>query len=174
MDTKKDRNNRIVGGVVLIAIGIVALVATFFESGTLWLYILPIIGAILLVWGILARQPGPLIPGCILSGIGWALVLGDPELIGVQSEVSGSLFLIILGAGFLAIPLFTGLLTSETHWWGLIPGGIITLVGAISFFGEEGWRILSWWPLILVGIGLYVLVRVFTHREDKEPRIETK
>jgi hypothetical protein len=174
MEMKESRNNRIVGGVVLIAIGVISLMATVLDIGELWLYILPALGAILLIWGILARNPGPMIPGCIISGVGWALVLGDADLIGVNSEFSGALFLIVLGLGFLAIPLFTGLFSPETHWWGLIPGGIIALVGVASYFGEDVWQIFSWWPLILVFIGGYILFRVFTGRDEKEPEIETK
>jgi cytosine/uracil/thiamine/allantoin permease len=59
--------------------------------------------------------------------------------------------------------LFTALFAKGTHWWALIPAGIIALIG----FGALGNTIATGaleyleyvWPVGLMAFGLYLIVR---------------
>jgi uncharacterized protein (DUF486 family) len=68
---KKEKD--IVGGIILLGIGLFFLVNQFvnFNFGDLGMFFLPLLGAMFLVWGIVTREGGLMIPGGILSGIGW-------------------------------------------------------------------------------------------------------
>jgi hypothetical protein len=77
--------------------------------------------------------------------------------------------LVALGGGFLAIWVVSLVLRlAEHHWWPLIPGGILSVVGVLVMAGGEARRLLEWWPIILVLIGVVILIQAFTSR--REPR----
>ncbi|MEO8287751.1 MAG: hypothetical protein ABI670_15085 [Chloroflexota bacterium] len=88
---------------------------------------------------------GFLIPGAILSGIGLGVLLEN--LPGINFLFGGDITAITLGLGFCTIWFF-----ERKHWWALIPGGIILLGGLSSIF-----RVGALWPLVLIGLGLYLL-----------------
>src|SRR5690348_16600287 len=70
-------DQRLIAGVVLIVFGMLMLLATFTNSSILGLSILPILGVLFIVWGLLARLPGPMIPGGILTGLGLGILLSQ-------------------------------------------------------------------------------------------------
>jgi hypothetical protein len=80
--------------------------------------------------------------------------------------------MIIFGLGFASITLFTAFFADETHWWALIPGGIIATIGIAILSGGFMLTMLEWagklWPLILVAIGIQVI------RESRRPKITEK
>jgi predicted membrane protein len=53
--------------------------------------------------------------------------------------------------------------TPKPHWWPLIPGGIMAVIGAGLLFGGvfmQGLTLLGQiWPIFLILLGLYVLFR---------------
>jgi len=69
-----------------------------------------------------------------------------------------------LGAGFVAIFLIALVYEKQSHWWPLIPGGIL-LVTAFSI-GDELMNFLfsGGWPLVLVIIGVVIVIGSFTKR----------
>jgi hypothetical protein len=153
------------GGLILVAIGLIALVSQFvtvdipFNMGLL---IVPGLGALFLVWGILTRNAGLMIPGGILSGVGWGIYAITGPFSVWQGDNEGGVFLIFLGLGFGLITLVTAVFAEETHWWALIPGGIIAFVGASILFGGALLTVLAFvgklWPLALILIGISILV----------------
>ncbi len=164
---KQPSNTNLIGGLILIAIGLFALltqVVSFDQFGfaNLGLYFVAGLGAIFMLAGIATREPGFFIPGGILSGIGWGIVLTAGSLGEASGIESGSLFMIAFGFGWFTIPLFTAIFTQETHWWPLIPGSIMILIGLAV--GLEGvfLTLLTLlgrvWPLFLVFAGLAMLV----------------
>ncbi len=90
---------------------------------------------------------GFLIPGAILSGIGIGQFISDLPGTDLLFGGNGAITAITLGLGFCAIWFF-----ERMHWWALIPGGIILLGGLSSIF-----RVGALWPLVLIGLGLYLL-----------------
>jgi hypothetical protein len=62
-----------------------------------------------------------------------------------------------------AIPFFVVYARDRSHWWALIPGGIMAIV-ALSFLIAEG-AVQYIGAIVLVLIGVGILVRVFIRRE---------
>ena len=143
--------------VVLIVLGVLLLIGNFVKlPGS---PVVLVIGLVLLAaYFASQRQVGFLIPGCILTGLGLGIMAADVATL--PEGGSGNLIVVGLGLGFLAIPVF-----ERSHWWGLIPGGILFVVGGSIFLAESGilltWQVLQfigvWWPLVLILIGGWIL-----------------
>jgi len=75
-------------------------------------------------------------------------------------------FVVALGTGFVSIWLL-GLLfcVPESHWWPLIPGGILTAVGVAGLLGPEAQQYLNYWPIVLVVIGVLIVLQGLRRRE---------
>ena len=109
------------------------------------------IGALFVTGYVYSRNFGLLIPGCILLGLGSARIL-ETTLPKIEQPHFG------LGLGFLAIYFIALLFERKAHWWPLIPGTILILVGLS--IREEVFRYVfsQGWPLILVVIGAVILI----------------
>ncbi len=155
----EDRNRRaLVIGLILIVLGVGLLAMQLMQPGFGQPLILFLIGAAFLVGYFIRRSYGLLIPGCILVG----LALGS---LGVQIFGQfGDLTVIGLGIGFVAIYVIDLLYRRVTHWWPLIPGGILIVVGLAQALEENPNFAVLWekgWPLILVLVGLLLLAGAF-------------
>jgi hypothetical protein len=152
-------------GTLLIVIGLLALVGQLLPTPELGLFIVPALASIFLVWGIFSRQVGLLIPGGVLGGIGLGILLnrwlyGEVEAGGTESAAT---FLLAFAAGWGLITLLSALFTEKTHWWPLIPGGILAVIGAGLWMGGVAQQLLRWvgliWPILLIAAGVYLLLR---------------
>lgn len=152
--------NRLFAGIALIGIGALLLIAQFIQAQWLSVLILPTLGAIFLLWGLIARNPGLLVPGGILSGIGLGAYLNSGPFVEAAERVQGGVFLLAFAAGWILI-VVASLAIRRRQWWPLIPGSIMAIIGVALMGGDFGLQILEWvgklWPLILIGIGLGVL-----------------
>ena len=158
-----ERRNAVVGGVVLVAIGLLVLVAQNVKTESLGLLFLPALGGIFLIAGIIGRQVGFLIPGGILTGIGVGAILEQNAMAAGNGTVQGGAFLLGFAGGWFLITVLSKIFTSHTQWWPLIPGGIMVLIGGGLLLGGAALNVLEfagrWWPLILVAVGLVIIVR---------------
>jgi hypothetical protein len=152
-------------GTLLIVIGLLALVGQLLPNPELGYFIVPALAVIFLVWGIISRQVGLLIPGGVLAGIGLGIFLtrwlyGGVEAAGTQSAGT---FLLSFAAGWGLIILLSALFTDKTHWWPLIPGSILAVIGAGLLIGGVAQQLLQWlgliWPVILIAAGIYLILR---------------
>ena len=142
-------------GVILIVIG-----AALFAIQ--WLHldadaIVLVIGLVFVAAYAATRRYGLLIPAGILTGLGAGILLED---LGVTREP----VVLGLGLGFLAIygvDVVARRSPQRARWWPLIPGAIlIAVAGAGGAFGDEGGRAIQQaWPIILVVIGAWLLLR---------------
>jgi hypothetical protein len=164
-----------VAGAVIIGIGVFFLLAQVVPDIGRWIPLL--IGLAFLAAFVARREYGFLIPGCIIAGVGVGVVLTDV----VDEQWSGAVVLLSIAGGFIAIWLVSVLIravdkdwptgpsreAARALWWPLIPGGILALV-AIVVLAEEGFEsdLLQWWPLLLIGAGVVVLVSALTRRND--------
>ena len=66
-----------------------------------------------------------------------------------------------LGLGFIAIFVIATLYQGRSHWWPLIPGGILLVSGLAE--GSQAFRDLLavGWPVVLILIGLIFLAGAF-------------
>lgn len=144
---------RLIPGLILIALGIMFLLMQYFEFGPgLFLVLL---GLGFLIPYVLTHSYGMLIPGCILAGIGIGLMFDRPPL-GTTIAVP-----IGLGLGFLAIFVVQLVVARASHWWPLIPGSILVLVGIAEGVPQAQSLVEKGWPLVLVLIGLLILAGMF-------------
>ncbi|MFO7683058.1 MAG: hypothetical protein R6X34_23740 [Chloroflexota bacterium] len=160
---KENKRDGLVGGLILIGIGVIALLAQFVDFiswESFGVYFLLLLGCAFLLWGILSRQAGPMIPGGILSGIGLGTVMLVNEWAPAGMD-EGGVFLVVFGLGWFLITGLTAVFTNQTQWWALIPGGIIGFVGLSILFGGVFVKTLAavsvLWPVVLIIAGAYVL-----------------
>ena len=160
-------------GVVVIGIGVFLLLGQLVPDVGRWIPLL--IGLIFLAVFIVRREYGFLVPGCIISGVGVGVLLEGA----VDDQWSGAVVLLSIAGGFIAIWAVSTLLrlgdrawphgmgqeAAGALWWPLIPGGILALIGVIVL-SEEGFEsdLLRWWPLLIIGAGVVVLVSALSRR----------
>ncbi len=144
---------RLIPGLILIFLGIVFLLMQYFEFGP-GLF-LTLLGFAFLIPYVLTRSYSLLIPGCVLVGIGIGLMFDRPPLFTPVAVPLG------LGLGFVAIYVVHLVMTRASHWWPLVPGSILVLVGIAEGIPQAQVFIEKGWPLILVLIGLLILAGQF-------------
>ena len=159
-------------GVVVVAIGLFFLLAQFVPDAGRWIVL--VIGLIFLAAFLIKREYGFLIPGCIVSGVGVGIVLEGL----VDDPWSGAVVLFSIAGGFLAIWVVSVLIRSvdkgwprgdaadakDALWWPLIPGGILAIIGFVVLADGLDSDLLRWWPLLVVGAGLIILLSSLTRR----------
>ncbi len=159
----KEKRNELIWGIILIGVGILALAGQFININwdNLGIFFLPALGGGFLLWGILSHQAGLIIPGGIISGIGWGSVLITGPLANLAGDYEGGVFMLTFALGWGLITVLTAVFTDETHWWPLIPGGIMALIGGGILFGGIFLQSLTLlgkiWPAFLILIGIYVI-----------------
>ena len=150
------------GGVALIVIGVVALIATLSRNDQIGLLFLPALGLIFLIWGIVVRNPGLLVPGGVLTGLGIGVLLAQ-DVFKMSDQQSGAVILISMGVGFLIITPLSLLVARRRQYWSLVPGAVLMLIGAAILVGGVALQVVQFigmfWPLILIAAGVYVLWR---------------
>jgi hypothetical protein len=151
-----ERKGRIAAGLTLIVLGGVLYLlerSVGIDSAA----VLLIIGGAFLAYYFYKREYGFLVPACIMLGLGTGTVVSHTRYDYGQPTLWG------LGLGFIAIFVIAWLYQRESHWWPLIPGGILVLLGLprtkgiIDFLFDN-------WPLILVAVGILILIGAFRPR----------
>jgi len=151
----KTTRRRITAGAILIVIGIALLALQLTKGWGEWIILL-LIGGLFIAAYFYRRAYGLLIPGCILLGIGLGAI-GNNTILGV-----GDFTQIGLGIGFIAIYIIDRIYRNPaTHWWPLIPGGILLLTGIGTLSGDLGRLVHDGWPLLLVLAGLLLIGAAF-------------
>lgn len=160
-------------GVVVMAIGVFFLLGQFIDDIGRWIVFA--IGLIFLLAFLYKREYGFLIPGCIVSGVGIGIVLAST----LDDPWSGASVLFSISGGFIAIWVVSVLMRSmdpgwprgeardagQALWWPLIPGGILALIGLVVLAEEGvGSDVLRWWPVLLIGAGLIILISARARR----------
>lgn len=144
---------RFTAGVVLVLIGLGFFLVQRLETVGHEVVML-IIGAAFLVAYFYQKSNGLLVLAGILLGLGSGGLLHDRFWWATDGTQLG------LGLGFLSIYVIARIYQGESHWWPLIPGVILVLIGVPRT--AQIFRFLYRnWPLILVGIGLLVLIGAF-------------
>ncbi len=153
-DTRRDPREAIVLAIILIAVGAGALALQVMPDAGAWIVLL--IGLGLVGVFLALRQYGALVPGGIMTGLGAGILASDS--LSLPDDGSGGAIVLGLGVGFLAIWVIGGLAhVPEQHPWPLIPGGILSVVGAALLLGGAAEDLLRYWPVIIIGLGLVVL-----------------
>lgn len=146
-------------GLVIAGIGL------FFLAGQLapdiGRFVTLFIGLALLAVFVITREYGFLVPGSILTGVGVGIIL-EPAASG---DVGAGVMMLALAGGFLGIWLIGSLYRlPQSHWWPLIPGGILTLIGLVQVTGIDVAGTLRLWPILLIVVGAFLLAKAITRR----------
>ena len=165
-------------GVVIMIIGGFFLLGQFVDDIGRWITLF--IGLVFLAAFVLRREYGFLIPGCIVSGVGVGIVLAST----LDDPWSGASVLFSIAGGFIAIWIVSMFMRSvdkgwprgeakdagQALWWPLIPGGILALIGLVVLAEDGvGSDILRWWPVLLIGAGLLILLSAMRRRDRGAP-----
>ena len=165
-----NKNNSVVSGIGLVALGVIFLISQFVEFNGL--YFLLLLGLGFIGWSVIGRNKGLMIPGGILFGIGLGTVLNESAFATrLEGDAEGALFLLGFAVGWFLITVLTKLFFNDFQWWPMIPGGIMALIGLglltdgalLQTIGSIG----RWWPLILIAIGISIVWSQF-RKDDAE------
>lgn len=148
------RRDQWVGGAVLIAIGAGLLLGQLVEDAEQ--FILLGIGLTLLVLFAVSRNPGALIGGGIVTGLGAGVLVAA----NTEGDIAGAAVMFGLGLGFIGVWLVGMLMRiNETTIWPLIPGAILVVLGFVVLAGSETAQAFELlWPVALIAMGVVVLV----------------
>ena len=124
----------IIGGITLIAVGVIFLLENLGLIALDWeMLVGPIFGvgglAFLLVFLLDREQWWALIPGCVLLGLGIIIFMSQAA---IAESYAGAVFLGFIGLAFLLIYLF-----HRNHWWALIPGGVLLTLAGVTLVPED-------------------------------------
>ena len=148
------RDSSWVGGAVLIAIGAFLLLMQLVQpSGPI------VLGGLAVLFGALyagTRKHGFLVPAMILGGLAVGIAVEQAGY-----GLRGSAVVLGLAGGFLGIYVVNTLTGLSGHWWPLVPGGILALVGGSqALTGTRGAELVGdWWPLMLILLGIWIVLR---------------
>ena len=119
------------------------------------------IGLALLAVFVITREYGFLVPGSILTGIGIGIVLDSAA----SGEVESGVMMLALAGGFLGIWVIGSIYRlPQNHWWPLIPGGILTLIGLVQITQTDVAGALRLWPILLIVLGAFLLAQAIHRR----------
>jgi hypothetical protein len=150
----------LVAGLVIAGLGL------FFLAGQLepdiGRFVTLFIGLALLAVFVIRREYGFLVPGSILTGIGIGIVLDSAA----SGDAESGVMMLALAGGFLGIWVVGSLYRlPQNHWWPLIPGGILTLIGLVQLTRTDVAGALRLWPVILIVAGAFVLAKAVTRHD---------
>ena len=159
--TVETASNTLAAGVALVVLGAFALLGQLIQGSFWGTLFLPGLGLFFIVWGLIARRPGLIIPGGILIGIGaGSLLVGGPYAT-LPSKGQGGVIMLALGGGFLLVTFFT-IFLGKVHWWALIPAVVLAVIG-LGLVGESaGWDVMRYlstaWPIALIVVGVFLML----------------
>ena len=155
MRDRRKRRMRI--GVILMVVGLFfffRLRFDFLESE----YLLLVIGLVFLGAYLSQKRYGLMVPAGVLMGLGVGRLI-DKNLTGfAEGDQLG------LGLGFLAVFFVPLVYQRKSHWWPLIPGGVLIL-SAFESTENIARYLFDHWPLALVAVGALLVVLAWMDRE---------
>jgi hypothetical protein len=145
-------------GVILLVIGSVALLSRAFDWN-LGLLTPLLLGALFLVWAVLARERGLLIPGGILTGLGAGILV--KRYADQGRDFDQGAFLLCFATGWLLIPLLSWVVFKRRMLWPLWPAAALTFAGLVRLGGNDvrAWlgAAREYWPVALIAVALFML-----------------
>ena len=158
----RSRSSALFLALVLMAVGGVLLAARWVQIDLAPALLLGL-GLAFAILAIFQRSAGGLIAGLLLLGTGTGIAFGRTARLWIPA--TNWLFL-SLGLAFVAMYLLGLLLRTGKHWWPLVPGMTLLLLGGAQYairvdLVPHGVQTLlrTWWPAGLVLAGAILLLR---------------
>jgi len=156
---------RMTTGIILIAIGALALLGNVGLGDLFGEALVAIIGVVFLVVRYIGRQEWAIYPGAFTTTVGIVIFLAAR---GLNMDRWWPLFIAAPGAAFLLIRA-----DGEHNRWAVYPAGILILISAVMFAFSSG--TVSWlyfdvvgkiWPVALILAGLAIIWRSIGPRDS--------
>ena len=145
-------------GVILLVIGSGALLSRAYDWN-LGLMTPLLLGGVFLVWSVLARERGLLIPGGILTGIGAGILA--QRYAGQGRDFAQGAFMLCFAAGWLLLPLLSWVVFKRRMLWPLWPAAALAFAGLVRLGGDDVREWLgaarAYWPVALIAVALFLL-----------------
>lgn len=158
MDTN---NNRRMGGIVLVGIGILFLLGQFLGLGTLWPLFVIIPGLIFLSAGMQATNKGNIglvVPGSIITGVGSILMYQTLTGHWASWAYIWTLIPVFLGWALAYMGRRTGNTQEERTGEGFMKYGLMAFAGFALFFEALIFNTFGWaLPLALLAVGAWLI-----------------
>jgi hypothetical protein len=167
--TENRSGSNYVLGMFLILLGILILLIQLnrIDWENFWPFILIAIGLLFILGFFLNRRNyGLLMPGSIFLIVG-GLFLYMTQSSWREMEYLWPTFILAPGIGFLLMFLF-----GEAHNKLWVPG-VILLAFSVAFYARA-WDFLRYWPILLIVIGIYLIVRTVGPKTDSKEGDFTK
>ncbi len=120
------------------------------------------VGLPLLIWGMISRLIGLVIPGCLILGAGPGVYMAWRSPITGNSLTQTGIMIVWFAFGWLLITAAGRWVTQKYIWWPLIPGGIMAMVGMGLYIGGDPGHALGFisntGSIALMIFGLYLLL----------------
>ena len=156
---------KIIAGLILILLGL-SLSGINIFAGFSGNTILLLLGGLFIAWYFYNNAYGLLIPGCILAGLGLSSIGSHYFWHSSHNSQLG------IGLGFIAVFVIDLINNGKSHWWPLIPGGIMvfTALGQGAFGLRNLFHMI--WPVILIILGLGIIAKSTGIVKSKEEENE--
>jgi hypothetical protein len=154
----KRTSGGITGGLILIALGAVFLAGNVLNTSGAWLFVG--LGIAFLIARIMTGQYGFAVPAGVLLGFG--AFVGLTESRTIFGDQAGGLFFVCLGLGFVAAYIIGG---RPAAVWPFFPAAALVAFGLLmqgwllGLAVDQWWWLSQYWPLALVLVGAWLLVR---------------
>ncbi len=165
------RRTSLIGGIILLLLGgwllalqIVPGLDALIDIDFSWPLFVIAAGVILLIFGLLAAEPGMAVPACIVGGIG--LLLYYQNATGNWASWAYAWTLI---PGFAGVGAILAGILGDNRSKSIRDGLNLIVISAVMFviFGSflGGLNLLgNYWPVLLILLGLWILVQPFFRR----------
>lgn len=152
------RRRGTLGGLILIALGLVALGGIWFPASGAWLFLG--LGGAFLMARVLTGRCGYAVPAGLLLAFGSFVWLTETGA--VKEPGAGGTFFVLLGLGFLAA---YAIAARPEAVWPILPGTVLIAFGGFlqgALFGvpvDRVWWLAPYWPVSLLVLGAWLLIR---------------
>ena len=152
-------------GIILLVISSVALLSRAYDWN-LGLMTPLLLGGLFLVWSVLAREWGLLIPGGILTGIGAGILV--QRYADQGRDFDQGAFMLCFAAGWLLVPLLSWVVFKRRTLWPLWPAAALAFAGLVRLGGNDVREWLgnarAYWPVALIAVALFMLLTKPDHK----------
>lgn len=142
-------------GIIFIAFGALYLLDQYLHMGWLKLLILPALGLVFFISGMVTRRLLYLIPGSLLIGLGIGLIFGIENNLALPDVGRAGIIVIGFGLGWVLIAATYALSHNRIAWWAVLTAAVISAAGACLLFSQA--RVIDFTLYIAVAIGVVFL-----------------
>lgn len=120
-------------------------------------------GSVFILWGMINKQLGLIMPGLLVSTIGAGVFFAWSHHDSNKGLQETGTMLVWFALGWILITVISRIYSNKFVWWPLIPGGVLTMVGTGLYIGGNPGNALGFFQntgsigLIMFGVYLILL-----------------